>query len=74
MQRARIHRDRFCPADQRQVGGQRNQRKEQRADWIDVDDRIERQPSEPPRRRIAKPIGRPGMRRFMKRQGKQEDQ
>ena len=45
-----------------------DQRKQQRADRIDMDGRIERQAAKLPRRRIAEPIRRPGMRRLVHRQ------
>ena len=50
------------------AGRDRNQRKEQRADRVDVHDRVERQPAEQPRRRIAEPVRRPRVRRFVQRQ------
>jgi hypothetical protein len=38
-----------------------------------MDNRIERNPAEQPRRRIAQPIGSPRMRQFVKGEGKQQD-
>ena len=51
----------------------REQRKQDRADRIGVHDRVERHAPEQPRRRIAQPIGRPRVRHFVHRQGKQQD-
>ena len=51
----------------------RNQRKQDGADQIDVRERIERQPSEHARRRIAEPVGRPRVRRLVKRQRQDQD-
>ena len=50
----------------------RDQREQHRPDPVDMRERIERQPSEHARRRIAKPVRRPRVRRLVK--GKREDQ
>ena len=63
-----IDRHRLRPANQRHVGQHRDQRKQQRADRIDVHGRVERQPAQLARRRIAEPIRRPRMRRLVHRQ------
>ena len=52
---------------------QRQQRKQHRADRIGVNDRVERHTPEQPRRRVAQAVGRPCMRQFVERQGKQQD-
>jgi hypothetical protein len=67
------HRDRLCPPDQRKVRRHRQQRKQDRADRIDVRGRVQRHPSERPRRRIAKLVRRPRVRRLVNREGNDEE-
>ena len=52
---------------------QRDQRKQHRADRIGVDERVERDAAEQPRRRIAEAIGRPRVRHFVHGQREQQD-
>ena len=58
---------------QRQAGIHRDQRKQHGADPVDVRERIERQPAQHPRRRIAEPVRRPGVRRLVKRERQNQD-
>ena len=52
----------------------RDQREQQRADRIDVHDRVQRHASEPPRRVVAELARRPRMRRLVNRQRKHQNQ
>ena len=72
-QPAHIDRYRLRPADERHVGDQRENRKQNRPNWIGMHDRVERNATEQPRSRIAKPISGPRMRRFVDGEGKQQD-
>ena len=69
-----VDRHRLRPADERQVRDHRDQRKQDRADRIDVHGRIERHAAEQSRRRIAQPVRRPRVRRFVHREGNNEEQ
>ena len=61
------------PAEQRQPADRRNQRQQDRADRIDVDERVERHATEQARGRIAQAIGRPGVRSLVDRQRDDHD-
>ena len=68
-----VDRHRLRPADQRHAADHRDQRKQHRADRIDVHERVERDAAEQPRRRIAQAIGGPRVRRLVHRQRKQQN-
>ena len=71
---AHVHRHRLRPAEQRHARAQhRDQRKQDRADPVDVRERIQRQPAEHARGRVAQLVGRPRMRRLVHRQGQDQD-
>ena len=55
------------------AGEDRDQRKQHGADPVDVRERIQRQPPEQPRRRIAETVGGPRVRRLVKRQRHDQD-
>ena len=66
-------RHRLRPADDRKAAERREERQQDRPDRVDVDERVQRDASEQPRRRIAEPIGRPRVRRLVNRQREQHD-
>ena len=68
------HRRGFRPADHRDAANDGEQRKHDRANGINVHERVERHAAEPARGVIAKPAGGPRMRRLVNRQGKDEDE
>ena len=72
-QAAGVHRHRLGPADQRQAAEDGEQRQQDRPDRVDVDQRVERDAPEQPRRGIAETIGRPRVRRLVNRQRHQHD-
>ena len=68
-----IHRHGLRPSDERQIRGHRDQWKQNRADRIDVHSRIERKSPECSGRRVAQPVGRPGVCGFVHREGDEQD-
>jgi hypothetical protein len=69
-----VDRHRFRPSNDRQIRHHRDQRKDDRPDRVDVHGGIERHAAEHPRRRIAEAIGGKRVRRFVHRQGKQQNE
>ena len=65
--------NRLRPADDRKVAERSHERQDHRANQIDVDEGIERDPAEILRRRIAETIGGPRVSRFVNRQREQHD-
>ena len=65
--------NRLRPADDRKVAERSHERQDHRANQIDVDEGIERDPAEILRRRIAEAIGGPRVSRFVNGQREQHD-
>src|SRR5262245_9286737 len=72
-QTADIYGNGFGETNDAESGPQCYQRKEQGPNRIDMHDRIERYAAEESARRITQTVGRPRVRGFMYRQGKQKD-
>jgi hypothetical protein len=68
-----VDRDRFRPAYQGKSGEELQQREQERADGVNVCNRIERNPSQVPCRIIAAPIRHPCMRSLMDAQREEQD-
>ena len=69
-----IDRDRLGPTDERRAREHRNQRKQDGADRIDMNSGIQRYTTKQTCRGVAQAIGGNGVRRFVHRQRKDEDE
>src|SRR5581483_141156 len=66
---ARVDRSWFSPADHREVREHGDKGQQNRTEWIDMFDRVQRDPSEHAGGRVAAEVGHPSMGRFVNADG-----